>query len=94
MPTAVLSGFVLAALAPGLSGRLSARWLGWVLALLPTGIFIWLPSLAPQIAIGRAGYFIGLPLWSGTIKDELKGQYDRRSHRLNSPRQTTPNKPE
>lgn len=36
-------------------------------------------------AIGRAGYFIGLPLWSGTLKDELKGQYDPRSHRLDSP---------
>ena len=34
--------------------------------------------------IGRAAYFVGVPLWSGTITDELKGQYDMRTHALNS----------
>ena len=34
--------------------------------------------------IGRAAYFVGVPLWSGTITDELKGHYDMRTHALNS----------
>lgn len=35
--------------------------------------------------IGRAGYFIGVPLWEGTLKDELKGKYDQKNHTLDSP---------
>jgi multicomponent Na+:H+ antiporter subunit G len=34
--------------------------------------------------IGRAAYFVGVPLWPGTITDELKGQYDMRTHALRS----------
>lgn len=36
-------------------------------------------------AIGRAGYFIGVPLWDKTIKDDLHGRYDEETHVLNSP---------
>lgn len=36
-------------------------------------------------AIGRAGYFIGVPLWEKTIKDDLHGRYDEETHVLNSP---------
>ncbi len=32
--------------------------------------------------IGRASYFVGVPLWEGTIKDDLKNRYDGRSHQL------------
>jgi multicomponent Na+:H+ antiporter subunit G len=34
--------------------------------------------------IGRAAYFVGVPLWEETIVDELQGQYDRQTHRLRS----------
>ena len=34
--------------------------------------------------IGRAAYFVGVPLWEETIVDELQGQYDRHTHRLES----------
>jgi multicomponent Na+:H+ antiporter subunit G len=34
--------------------------------------------------IGRAAYFIGTPLWKGTIRDDLKGMYDYENHRLRS----------
>ena len=34
--------------------------------------------------IGRAAYFVGVPLWSGTITDELRGHYDRTTHRLSA----------
>jgi multicomponent Na+:H+ antiporter subunit G len=34
--------------------------------------------------IGRAAYFIGVPLWEGTAIDELRGRYDRDTHHLES----------
>lgn len=34
--------------------------------------------------IGRAGYFVGVPLWEGTVKDELQRNYDPETHRLHS----------
>jgi multicomponent Na+:H+ antiporter subunit G len=34
--------------------------------------------------IGRAAYFVGVPLWSGTITDELHGHYDMKTHRLSA----------
>jgi len=35
-------------------------------------------------AIGRAGYFVGVPLWSKTHTDELEGRYDPETHTLES----------
>ena len=32
--------------------------------------------------IGRTAYFTGMKLWKGTILDELKGKYDRKTHSL------------
>lgn len=34
--------------------------------------------------IGRAAYFIGTPLWKGTVRDDLEGMYDYENHRLRS----------
>jgi multicomponent Na+:H+ antiporter subunit G len=34
--------------------------------------------------IGRASYFVGVPLWKGTVKDELKTSYDADTHYLRS----------
>ena len=34
--------------------------------------------------IGRAAYFTGVPLWSGTLMDELRGRYDASNHTLDS----------
>lgn len=34
--------------------------------------------------IGRASYFIGLPLWGKTKYDDLKGKYDKDSHECSS----------
>ena len=41
-------------------------------------IFITAPIAAHMIS--RAAYFIGESLWEHTIKDELKGQYDKETH--------------
>ncbi|MCG5501189.1 monovalent cation/H(+) antiporter subunit G [Ectothiorhodospira sp. B14B] len=50
-------------------------------------IIVFLVLTGPVAAhlIGRAGYFIGVPMWSGTIKDELKGRYDHKTQTLMSP---------
>ena len=34
--------------------------------------------------IGRAAYFVGVPLWEKTVVDELKGRYDPHTHILES----------
>ena len=56
MLNAVLSGFVLAALAPWLIARLGGR-AGWLFALLPAAIFVWLAGYIPAIAAGETFYF-------------------------------------
>ncbi|WP_083838825.1 monovalent cation/H(+) antiporter subunit G [Ectothiorhodospira sp. PHS-1] len=50
-------------------------------------IIVFLVLTGPVAAhlIGRAGYFVGVPMWSGTIKDELKGRYDHKTQTLMSP---------
>ena len=47
-------------------------------------IFILITAPIAAHAIGRAGYFVGVPVWSKTIKDELINCYDSDSHRLMS----------
>ncbi|WP_200897548.1 monovalent cation/H(+) antiporter subunit G [Arsukibacterium ikkense] len=47
--------------------------------------FTTLTSPIAAHAIGRAGYFIGVPLWKHTVKDALKGRYDAETHVLKSP---------
>lgn len=48
-------------------------------------IFIVLTAPIAAHLIGRAGYFVGVPMWSETVKDELKGQYDTHEQVLLSP---------
>jgi multicomponent Na+:H+ antiporter subunit G len=35
--------------------------------------------------IGRAAYFVGVPLWRGTIVNELRERYDPETHALRGP---------
>lgn len=46
--------------------------------------FIILTAPVAAHVIGRAGYFVGVPLWSGTVKDDLKERYDADTHYLRS----------
>ena len=48
-------------------------------------IFVFLTAPVAAHMIARASYFVGVPLWEGTIIDELRGHYDRRTHRLARP---------
>jgi len=36
--------------------------------------------------LARAAYLVGVPLWPGTVIDELEGRYDPESGELQSPR--------
>lgn len=44
-------------------------------------------ATAPVAAhvVGRAAYVSGVPLWEGTLSDELRGRYNPETHRLESP---------
>jgi len=46
--------------------------------------FLILTAPVAAHAIGRAGYFMGVPLWSQTHTDELEGRYDPKTHTLAS----------
>lgn len=32
--------------------------------------------------LGRASYFIGIPMWKKSVMDNLKGMYQKRTHKL------------
>lgn len=42
--------------------------------------FLLLTAPVAAHVIGRAAYFDGVPLWEGTLRDELRGRYDARTH--------------
>jgi multicomponent Na+:H+ antiporter subunit G len=51
---------------------------------LATIAFVLLTAPVAAHMIGRAAYFGGVPLWRGTVVDELSGHYDLRTHALES----------
>ncbi len=51
-------------------------------------IFLLLTTPVAAHMIGRAAYLSGTPLWKGTKRDDLHGQYDRQARTLSSGRET------
>lgn len=47
--------------------------------------FIMLTAPVAAHIIGRAGYFVGVPLWGRILRDDLKGRYSADNHTLDSP---------
>lgn len=47
--------------------------------------FLFLTQPVAAHMIGRAAYFVGVPLWEHTIIDELRGRYNATTHTLESP---------
>jgi multicomponent Na+:H+ antiporter subunit G len=45
-------------------------------------VFFFLTAPVAAHIIGRAAYFVGVPLWHKTKVDELRGRYNLRTHRL------------
>ena len=46
--------------------------------------FITLTAPVAAHVLARAGYLVGVPLWHGVVRDDLKGRYDPDTHRLAS----------
>lgn len=55
---------------------------GIVTRCLATVLFLFVTAPVSSHAIGRAAYFSGIKMWSGTIVDELRGRYDQKTHTL------------
>jgi multicomponent Na+:H+ antiporter subunit G len=53
--------------------------------------FILITAPVAAHAIGRAAYFAGVPLWPGTIKDELKDYYSPEHIKKESPETSVEN---
>ena len=47
-------------------------------------LFILLTAPVSAHLIGRASYFSGVKLWKNSVLDDLKGKYDKTSHKLKS----------
>jgi multicomponent Na+:H+ antiporter subunit G len=45
-------------------------------------VFLFITVPVGSHLIARAAYFAGVPLWEGTLSDELAGHYDVRTHEL------------
>jgi multicomponent Na+:H+ antiporter subunit G len=62
------------------------RFDDFAVAVRAIAIVIFMFSTAPVAAhmIGRAAYLSGVPLWAGTLSDEMRGCYDEQTHTLAS----------
>lgn len=56
----------------------------FAIAMRALAVIVFLFSTAPVAAhlLGRAAYLSGVPLWEGTLSDELQGRYDLETHTL------------
>ncbi|MFO7168192.1 MAG: monovalent cation/H(+) antiporter subunit G [Chloroflexota bacterium] len=46
--------------------------------------FFFLTAPITAHLLGRASYFVGVPVWKGTVIDELRGRYNPMTHDLSS----------
>jgi multicomponent Na+:H+ antiporter subunit G len=47
-------------------------------------VFIFVTAPVAAHMLGRAAYVSGVPLWEGTLSDDLKGRYHAKTHSLAS----------
>lgn len=62
------------------------RFDDFAIAVRALSILVFMLATAPVAAhmIGRAAYISGVPLWEGTLSDEMQGHYDPETHMLSS----------
>lgn len=53
-------------------------------------VFIFLTTPISAHMLARAAYIVGVPLWEGSVVDELEGRYDPETHELASPESDEP----
>ena len=51
--------------------------------------FIYLTAPIACHMIARSAYFLGIPMWEGTVVDELRDKYDLHKHALRSGRNSS-----
>jgi multicomponent Na+:H+ antiporter subunit G len=56
-----------------------------------TIVFLFLTAPVAAHRIGRAAYFKNVPLWDGTVVDELRGRYGAKNHGPSQPRRNRAN---
>lgn len=60
-------------------------WEPWiVIKCVMVVLFIFATAPIAAHMLGRASYFLRIPMWPGTVIDELKGKYDLKNHTLKS----------
>ncbi|ATG75628.1 Na+/H+ antiporter subunit G [Zobellella denitrificans] len=47
-------------------------------------VFVIMTAPIAAHVMARAGYFVGIKLWEGTVKDVIKERYDLKTHQLGS----------
>ena len=47
-------------------------------------LFILLTAPVGAHLLGRSSYFIGIKLWNRSVRDDLEGKYNKKTHKLNS----------
>ncbi|QIA64712.1 Na+/H+ antiporter subunit G [Vibrio astriarenae] len=47
-------------------------------------VFIMVTAPIAAHVLARTGYFVGVEVWDGTVKDAIKEQYDLETHQLSS----------
>jgi multicomponent Na+:H+ antiporter subunit G len=47
-------------------------------------VFVIMTAPVAAHVLARAGYFVGIKLWEGTVKDVIKERYDLKTHQLGS----------
>lgn len=72
------AGFIL------LAAALYFEDLGTTSRAIATVFFLLLTGPVAAHRIARAAYFDGVHLWEGTIRDDLEGHYDQKTHELES----------
>ncbi|MCO6484732.1 MAG: monovalent cation/H(+) antiporter subunit G [Saprospiraceae bacterium] len=51
-------------------------------------LFIFLTAPVGAHLIGRASYFVGVPMWRRSVIDQLEGRYEKRTHKLSGGQDT------
>ena len=72
------AGFIL------LGAALYFEDLGTISRAVATVFFLLLTGPVAAHRIARAAYIDGVHLWEGTVRDDLKGHYDQKTHELES----------
>jgi multicomponent Na+:H+ antiporter subunit G len=72
------AGFIL------LGAALYFEDLGTISRAIATVFFLLLTGPVAAHRIARAAYIDGVHLWEGTVRDDLKGHYDQKTHELES----------